>query len=111
MIILNQQGTCFENPQGCQQYRGATCTDTTNWSYEAYPCPTDTNIVYYGRGSKQLSYNYNMGPFSEAMLGDRTILLNDPDIMITAAASKTAKGNAGLHHYHVVSTTFLCYPD
>jgi len=25
---------------------------------------------YYGRGAKQLSYNYNYGPFSDAMFGD-----------------------------------------
>lgn len=35
---------------------------------------------YFGRGAKQLSYNYNYGPFSQAMFdGDQRVLLNDPD--------------------------------
>ncbi|WP_156970664.1 glycoside hydrolase family 19 protein [Andreprevotia chitinilytica] len=35
---------------------------------------------YFGRGAKQLSYNYNYGPFSQAMNnGDQFVLLNNPD--------------------------------
>lgn len=35
---------------------------------------------YYGRGAKQLSYNYNYGPFSQVMFnGDQSVLLKDPD--------------------------------
>lgn len=36
---------------------------------------------YYGRGAKQLSYNYNYGPFSDAMFGDVTKLLENPDLV------------------------------
>ncbi len=36
---------------------------------------------YFGRGAKQLSYNYNYGPFSEAMFGDVEILLEQPNLV------------------------------
>jgi len=37
---------------------------------------------YFGRGAKQLSYNYNYGPFSQAMHdGDQTVLLKNPDLV------------------------------
>ncbi|MDE1712291.1 chitinase, partial (plasmid) [Chromobacterium amazonense] len=37
---------------------------------------------YFGRGAKQLSYNYNYGPFSQAMNnGDQSVLLQNPDLV------------------------------
>ena len=36
---------------------------------------------YYGRGAKQLSYNFNYGPFSDAMFGTVTKLLENPDLV------------------------------
>ncbi|AOY02238.1 chitinase [Jeongeupia sp. USM3] len=37
---------------------------------------------YFGRGAKQLSYNYNYGPFSQVMYGgDQFKLLNEPDLV------------------------------
>lgn len=37
---------------------------------------------YFGRGAKQLSYNYNYGPFSQAMFdGDQFKLLNNPELV------------------------------
>ena len=37
---------------------------------------------YFGRGAKQLSYNYNYGPFSQAMNnGDQSVLLKNPDLV------------------------------
>ncbi|APA71517.1 chitinase [Janthinobacterium sp. 1_2014MBL_MicDiv] len=37
---------------------------------------------YFGRGAKQLSYNYNYGPFSQAMHdGDQSVLLKNPDLV------------------------------
>lgn len=37
---------------------------------------------YFGRGAKQLSYNYNYGPFSQAMFnGDQSILLQNPSLV------------------------------
>lgn len=46
-----------------------------------WPCTSGQQ--YYGRGVKQLSWNYNYAPFSAAMLGDPEILLNNPDLVAT----------------------------
>ncbi|HAY3561451.1 chitinase [Elizabethkingia meningoseptica] len=36
---------------------------------------------YYGRGPKQLSWNYNYGQFSEAWFGDKNVLLKNPALL------------------------------
>ena len=36
---------------------------------------------YFGRGAKQLSYNFNYGQFSQAMFEDRRLLLDHPDFV------------------------------
>ena len=65
------------------------------WQGQRWPCgvfddKTDANgqplyKSYFGRGSKQLSYNYNYGPFSEAMFTeqgeDRHTLLKKPELV------------------------------
>ncbi|PKV50306.1 putative secreted protein (Por secretion system target) [Aquimarina sp. MAR_2010_214] len=62
--------------------------EPTNASY-AYP---DTNYPptpgksYKGRGPIQLSYNYNYGPASEFIFGDKQILLDNPEKVIEDAA-------------------------
>ena len=38
---------------------------------------------YFGRGAKQLSWNYNYGALSKAMFGDASILLEQPDLVAT----------------------------
>ncbi|QNM98961.1 hypothetical protein H9L41_13885 [Chitinimonas koreensis] len=46
-----------------------------------YPCAQNTQgkyLDYFGRGSKQLSWNYNYGPFSKSLYGDVNVLLDDP---------------------------------
>ena len=63
-------------------YNGECNTDI--WQGERYPCGkfSDNEFKsYFGRGAKQLSYNYNYGPFSEAMTGDVTTLLNNPELV------------------------------
>lgn len=40
--------------------------------------PAVSGQSYHGRGPIQLSYNYNYGPASEQILGDKNILLNNP---------------------------------
>jgi hypothetical protein len=50
-----------------------TYADTTKPAYPPVP-----GQVYYGRGAAQLSWNYNYGQFSEAMYGDKNVLLKDP---------------------------------
>ncbi|KDR24812.1 hypothetical protein BG60_33960 [Caballeronia zhejiangensis] len=51
----------------------------TNWIF--YPCAKNASgkyLDYFGRGAKQLSWNYNFGPFSQALYGDVNILLDNP---------------------------------
>lgn len=40
---------------------------------------------YYGRGPLQLSYNGNYGYASDCIFGDKTVLLNNPDLVTTDA--------------------------
>ncbi|WP_333850338.1 chitinase [Leclercia sp.] len=54
------------------------------WQGQTWPCGKDKDgdfLSYFGRGAKQLSYNYNYGPFSEAMFGDVRTLLNKPELV------------------------------
>lgn len=54
------------------------------WQGQTWPCGTFANgdyKSYFGRGAKQLSYNYNYGPFSEAMFGDVSVLLDSPELV------------------------------
>lgn len=54
----------------------------SGWIAETWPCgkyPDGSFKSYFGRGAKQLSYNYNYGPFSEAMYGDVRVLLDAPE--------------------------------
>ncbi|AXA34167.1 chitinase [Francisella adeliensis] len=54
------------------------------WQGQTWPCGkfnTGEFKSYFGRGAKQLSYNYNYGPFSQAIYGDVTVLLNNPELV------------------------------
>ncbi|SNS40459.1 Chitodextrinase [Micrococcales bacterium KH10] len=53
---------------------------STVWGVFA-PCGQDEQgqtFSYFGRGAKQLSYNYNYGQFSTSLYGDANVLLDDP---------------------------------
>ena len=55
---------------------------------------------YFGRGAKQLSYNYNYGPFSQAMHdGDQSVLLQNPDLVASTWLNLTS------------ATFFFVYPQ
>ncbi|WP_230408918.1 glycosyl hydrolase family 18 protein [Zooshikella harenae] len=59
----------------------AECSPET-WQGKTWPCgkfPSGEYKSYFGRGAKQLSYNYNYGPFSEAMFGTTHTLLDNPE--------------------------------
>ena len=59
------------------------CNDAI-WQGQTWPCGTYDDgeyKSYFGRGAKQLSYNYNYGPFSEAMTGDVRTLLDHPELV------------------------------
>ncbi len=54
------------------------------WQGQTWPCGTFPNgefKSYFGRGAKQLSYNYNYGPFSQAMYGTIRTLLDRPELV------------------------------
>ncbi|WP_305842975.1 chitinase [Photobacterium leiognathi] len=54
------------------------------WQGKRWLCGTFENgelKSYFGRGAKQLSYNYNYGPFSEAMFGTVRALLDKPEMV------------------------------
>ncbi len=54
------------------------------WQGETWPCGKFDNgefKSYFGRGAKQLSYNYNYGPFSHAMFGTVRTLLDKPEMV------------------------------
>ncbi len=55
-----------------------------DWQSQKWPCGKFENgdfKSYFGRGAKQLSYNFNYGPFSEAMFGTPNTLLDNPDMV------------------------------
>jgi hypothetical protein len=52
--------------------------DTSKKNY-----PPVAGKFYYGRGPKQLSWNYNYGQFSEAWFGNKDSLLQNPDLLST----------------------------
>ena len=58
--------------------KGAYCGGAA-WATTAFPCAPGQK--YYGRGAKQLSWNYNYGAFSKAMYGDASVLLEQPDLV------------------------------
>jgi len=55
------------------------CAGWSPWVAAAYPCSPGKQ--YYGRGAKQLSWNYNYGAFSVAMFGDVHTLLRQPELV------------------------------
>ena len=83
-----RQGLVWVREMGwTEQMRGgynAECRPDV-WQGQQWPCGKFENgefKSYFGRGAKQLSYNYNYGPFSEAMFGTvRTLrtLLDNPE--------------------------------
>ncbi|PSU36460.1 chitin-binding protein [Photobacterium lutimaris] len=56
-----------------------TYSKCSGWQGERWPCAPSKS--YFGRGAKQLSWNYNYGPFSEAMFGDKQVLLENPALV------------------------------
>ena len=57
--------------------------DPSTWQGRTWPCGKSGGAwqKYYGRGAKQLSYNFNYGPFSDAMFGTVSRLLENPDLV------------------------------
>ena len=78
-LYFVRESGCSEASYGCPYNN--ECNPTT-WQGQTWPCGKDAQgrfKQYFGRGAKQLSYNYNYGPFSDAMFGDVKVLLNNPE--------------------------------
>lgn len=55
------------------------CSERQPWVFSSYPCTP--GMTYWGRGAKQLSWNYNYGAFSVSMYGNASVLLNNPELV------------------------------
>lgn len=75
-------GLCY-----CEEVGGSGYTDSNDPAYQAAPGQS-----YHGRGSIQMSYPFNYGPFSEFMFGDKNVLLSDPSRVATEALLFWASG-------------------
>ncbi|SMC20449.1 Carbohydrate binding domain-containing protein [Andreprevotia lacus DSM 23236] len=83
-----RQGLKYLREMGCDE-TGAGCGYNTECAdpvfNKVWTCGKNADgswKKYFGRGAKQLSYNYNYGPFSQAMNnGDQFVLLNNPDLV------------------------------
>jgi len=72
---------CTDTGAGCGY--NSNCEDKDSIT-KKWACGTDRAgkfKKYYGRGAKQLSYNFNYGQFSQAMFGDGRLLLDYPDFV------------------------------
>ncbi|QHQ40900.1 hypothetical protein GTQ55_14610 [Microbulbifer hydrolyticus] len=81
-----RQGLYFIREQGWSESmpNGYGICDTSTWQAQQWPCATFADgsyKSYFGRGAKQLSYNYNYGPFSAAMFDDVGVLLQEPNLV------------------------------
>lgn len=83
LVHVREMGWSEETPDG---YAGE-CNPAT-WQGQTWPCgvfesgPHAGRLKsYFGRGAKQLSYNYNYGPFSDAMFGTVRTLLDQPELV------------------------------
>jgi len=75
LVYLREAG-CSQTGPGCKY--DSSCAPHT-WQGKTWPCGSGQK--YYGRGAKQLSYNFNYGPFSDAMTGSVETLLKNPDLV------------------------------
>lgn len=81
LVYVREMG-CDETTPGVCGYN-TECTDPV--FNKVWTCGKDAGgnfKKYFGRGAKQLSYNYNYGPFSQAIYdGDQFKLLNNPELV------------------------------
>ncbi|MBI3231007.1 MAG: chitinase [Burkholderiales bacterium] len=83
-----RQGLKYLREMGCDE-TGSSCGYNTECAdpvfNKVWTCGKNADgsfKKYFGRGAKQLSYNYNYGPFSQAMNnGDQHVLLENPDLV------------------------------
>ncbi len=84
-----RQGLWFLREQGMVENSGNGYQDCFSGAGSSifsifYPCGKNAQgqyHSYFGRGSKQLSWNYNYGPFSKSLYGDVNVLLDNPALV------------------------------
>lgn len=82
-----RQGLVFLREMGWKEGQKGGYNGECNpnvWQGQTWPCGKDADgdfVSYFGRGAKQLSYNYNYGPFSDAMFGTVKTLLDKPELV------------------------------
>jgi hypothetical protein len=82
-----------------------TYNDTSNKNYSGV-----SGKYYYGRGPKQLSWNYNYGQFSETWYGNKDTLLLHPELLSKDPVLSFASLFI-LHHYVIKSISFCAKRD
>ncbi len=73
-------GLCFVEEQGYVS-GGIGYTTSNDPNFQAV-----AGKSYHGRGPIQISYPYNYGPFSIAIYGDKNVLLNNPEKVLSDPA-------------------------
>ncbi|KAH0475300.1 MAG: hypothetical protein KVP17_003482 [Porospora cf. gigantea B] len=78
------QGLYFISEFGCSETGSSCeyCSIRHKYDELLMPCAKDGGAKkYFGRGAKQLSYNYNYGPFSRAIMEDGFKLIREPQLV------------------------------
>jgi len=72
---------CTDTSPGCGYNDNCEKTDSITKKWACGEDRSGKYKKYYGRGAKQLSYNFNYGQFSQAMFGEGRLLLDYPDFV------------------------------
>lgn len=75
--VVREQN-CLETGTGCEYNSNCEDEDSITKKWACGKDRTGKFRKYFGRGAKQLSYNFNYGQFSQAMFGDGRLLLDFP---------------------------------
>jgi len=78
-----RESGCTDTSPGCGYNSNCEDKDSITKKWACGVEGTNKFKKYYGRGAKQLSYNFNYGQFSQAMFGDGKLLLDYPDFVAT----------------------------
>ena len=78
--VVREQG-CTNTSPGCGYNDNCEDTDSITKKWACGKDPSGKWKKYFGRGAKQLSYNFNYGQFSQAIFDDRRLLLDHPDFV------------------------------
>lgn len=80
LSVVREQG-CTKTSPGCGYNDNCEDKDSITKKWACGEDRTGKWKKYFGRGAKQLSYNFNYGQFSQAMFDDRRLLLDYPDFV------------------------------